>query len=203
MTSKYKVGLFLVVVILTASIYVMLPGEVKILADNTKTTFSVWNETKWITGGIEYDSLYNGTKKLTPSSVKVTQSTDSDNVTLITRLSIYSNGAKMAKFYIFNGAISDKEQFPVKEYVIISNGSGLVYQYDAKSLQYNGVTRDANSPESFGRNMKITWEGTPYYHKIIKLSTSGTLTLKYKITSTSEEFKIRLFDPDPGYSSSC
>jgi len=199
MANKYVLGSLTLVILLT-SIYIMLPGEVKISVGDSSTIFYVWESSQsypnghWVISGKEYSKLYNGSKRITANARSVTQENDGAHMT-ITRTA-KMGAATVIDTYIFDGTITDKELFPIAHTIQVINGAGLRYQYEAQKLVYDGGARDAASPEKFGRNMKIEWDGAPYYAKLTKLLTGGKLTLKWRVTSNDETYNVRLFDPE-------
>ena len=54
----------MIFVVLTSSIYFLLPDKVRIDVQNTKTIFKVFENENWILSGIEYTKLYEGTTNL-------------------------------------------------------------------------------------------------------------------------------------------
>ena len=61
--QKYYLG-FLILVILTSSVYIMLPDSVRIDIEPTKSTFKVWENDSWVISGVEYVNLFDGAAKM-------------------------------------------------------------------------------------------------------------------------------------------
>ena len=195
MVTKTHVGVLLLA-ILSVSIYVQMDEQVKLHVDNYKSVFSVWEDDKWVVSGKEYSRLFDGVKLSYADKREVTSEVNGNLVT-IKRLIEYKNGAKQINTYSFDGSIDDKELFPISHQIEMFNAKGKILEYTARELLYTGESRIATSPESFGHSMKVEWEGEPYIHKIYKYKwkDEAKLTLRYRIESDYEVYKIRLFDP--------
>ena len=62
--GKIKIYLgFLIFVILSSSVYIMLPENVKISVEKTRTKLFVW-ENKWVLGATEYITIWDGSTKM-------------------------------------------------------------------------------------------------------------------------------------------
>ncbi len=198
MADKYFVG-FLILVVLTSSIYIMLPSNVRIDIQKTRSLFYVWENESWVLAGIEYVNLFDGTAKMRAKN----RSLDFlivNNFTTVTRIANYKEGISTIEIYTFNGSTKDKELFPVKHEVRILNGKGKLFQYEIRKLLYTRETVwDVLSPQSFGHFVKVEWEEGNYYSRIYKYvnKDEGKLTVKYRIDSNDFTKKVRLFDPVP------
>ncbi|MCK5016700.1 MAG: LamG domain-containing protein, partial [Candidatus Peribacteraceae bacterium] len=112
----------------------------------------------------------------------------------------YPGTPKIVDTYFLDGKITDKEQFPVSHTIEIFNAKGLIFQYEVQRLVYTGDTVwGIDSPQSFGRNMKVEWDSSNYYSRIYKYKNKdeGKLTIKYRITEDYVKLNLRLFDPVP------
>jgi len=178
---------FLTFIIAVASVTVLLQGQnLKIKIENTKSTFSVFNNS-WSTSGIEYNSILNGTKKLALLNCKI-NSTLSEDISIINRTCFYNGNVSIVDIYLFNGKIDEKELFPVSHTISIINGQEYKFQYDIKSTKYVSEIND-----SF-----ILWKNMMVYYQdgyILKKHTATTINLVYPIKSDFEVYNIRLFDP--------
>lgn len=196
MANKYFVG-FLILVVLTSSIYIMLPGNVKIDITKTRSLFYVWENEGWVLSGIEYVNLFDGTAKMRAKN----RSLDFvivNNFTTVTRIANYKDGISTIEIYTFDGNTKDRELFPVNHEVRILNGEGKLFQYEIQKLLYTEETVwDILSPQSFGHSMKIEWEDGNYYSRIYKYvnKDEGKLTVKYRVDSNDFTKDVRLFDP--------
>ena len=202
--SKTQLG-YLLVVILSCSAYIVAQEEVKFKVSSYKSTICVWGGDYhydiicgkgWIRGGDEYSKLFRGTTRVYANSREVLETFDG-NKTNFTRVAITNDGPTLIDNYLFDGNVYDKEKVPIEHTITVINGSGLFYQYEANNLKYEGESRSATSPESFGNNIDIEWEGTPHIHKIYKYKYRDIckLTLKWRVESDYEVYTIRMFDP--------
>jgi hypothetical protein len=195
MATKKQIFGVLILVILSASIYIMLPEKVKIHVDNDKTSIYVWENAKWQLGGVEKNYLYNGTRMVTriSDSIFVNQSS-SGNLVNITRYAKYRNGAEVWDIYSFDGAIDDVEQIPISHNIVIKGAKGLFYRYVASSLTgYPGKLKLNGTEYNFGHNIKIQWQ-SGYNWAWLDYPSKG-LNVQYKVNSNLETFQIRMFDP--------
>lgn len=193
--KKYLIGFFLLV-ILTASVYVLLPDNIKISVEKTKTTFQVW-ENEWVLAGTERTILYDGTKKMRASSREIEYFIEGTK-TKIVRTAYFKEDIVAKDTYLFDGNTSDLEMYPVEHNVEILNGQGKLFVYEVNDLEYFGETKnDITSPQSFGHNIKIEWESGNYYSKIFKYKNKdvGKLTVKYRVDEHYKKYSVRLFDP--------
>lgn len=202
MAKKYWIG-FLVLVILTSSIYIMLPGNVRIDVQKTRTIFYVWENESWVLSGIEYVNLFDGSAKMRAKSRNINYSTEG-NITNIVRIANYKNNISTKETYTFDGSTKDVELFPINHEIIVYNatreGPEYILQYEVQKLLYTGETVwDISSPQSFGHMMKVEWEEGNYYSRIYKYKDKdeGKLTVKYRIDSNHFIKDVRLFDPVP------
>jgi len=197
MALKIKIVLgILFITILTTAIYVTYPNKLKMRIDNDKSTFYVFEDSRWKVSGREYNSLFDGSSKMNRISSKITVNisiNESVNTTTIIRITPYIRGPVIVDTYLFDGKITDKELFPVYHTVEIFNGSGFFYRYEVRDLVYGGESKklDTNYME-FGRNMKVEWTDKYRWARIYK---SGILKVQYDIPSDYEKYKVKLFDP--------
>ncbi|MHA1690045.1 MAG: hypothetical protein ACTSU7_00275 [Candidatus Heimdallarchaeaceae archaeon] len=184
-------------VLLTSSVYIMLPNEVRIDVEKTRTTFQVYEDGEWILSGVEYVNLFDGTKKMRASSRDLDYFIEG-NISTITRTANYKDGIITVEVYVFNGSSSDVRMYPVSHNIQVLNGEGKLLQYEVQKLLYDGETiKGIPSPQEFGHQMKVEWGEGNYYSRIWKYSgiDQGKLTVKYRIDSQFYEKDVRLFDP--------
>jgi len=194
--NKYHIG-FLILVVLTSSIYIMLPDNVRIDIQSTKSIFSVYEDDGWIVSGIEWVNLFDGTKKMRAKHREVFNYTDGDYI-VIKRNILYKDDITVNETYKFITTSTDIKLFPVEHEIIVKNGQNKILQYDVTKLLYTDETvKGITSPQSFGHKMKVEWDNGNYYSKIYKYKwrDEGKLTVKYRIENETAVYNVRLFDP--------
>lgn len=196
MNKKIVLG-FIFLMITSTAFYVTLPGQVKFRLDADKSTFYVLNDNnRWEVSGREYNNLYEGSSKLNRKASNITYDYDIEgNVTTITRRTPYIKGPLIVDTYTFDGGLEDITKFPLTHTVRIVNGSGLIYQYEVRDLEYDGVSRRVyENSMSFGKNMKVEWDQANYWARVYS---SGILKARWRVTSDDKLVRVRLFDPPP------
>lgn len=196
MITKKQLGMILLV-ILTSSIYVMIPDSVRIDIQPTKSIFKVYENNSWVISGTEYVNIFDGTKKMRAKSRQVTQEVNGNYISLY-RDAYYKDNISIHETYMFLTNSSDVTLFPVFHKINVKNGEGKLLQYEVTDLLYDGETiKDITSPQSFGHQMKVEWQDGNYYSKIYKYigRSKGKLTIKYRINESDANYKVRLFDP--------
>lgn len=201
MVKKIYLGI-LILVLLTASIYVLIPNKVRIDVETTYSTFKVYEE-GWVLAGTERTILWDGTKKMRASDRMVNYTVDG-NTTKIYRYAYFKEGCIVVDTYSFDGNVKDIERFPINHKIETNNCVGFLLDYEIKNLEYTGETSwDLENPSVFGHNMKVEWEDKNYYSRIYKYKDKdvGKLNIKYRIDSPIYSVDVRLFDPpgDIGY----
>jgi hypothetical protein len=192
MGTKINVGV-LVLVILASYTYITM-NDVRLKVNSASTTFYINENGTWTAKAYEYANLYNGTKLVKKINTDIiTDVNNTAKTVTIRRIIQYNNtqGTSLIDTYFFNGNINNVELFPIYHTIEVMNGTGLILKYDVKKLAYFGPTVNVISPQSFGK-MKITWQDGYYYSK---LSSAGTLTVKYKVNSSYNVYNVRVFDP--------
>ena len=185
----------LILVLLTASIYIFIPDKVKLTVEDTKSSFFVWEDDSWVLGATEYVHLYDGTKKMRASSRDVSYETIGD-ITTITRLASWKDNISTIDTYTFDSTTTDVTLFPISHTLEVTNAVGKIVHFEYRDILYNGETRVANSPESFGHQMKVEWNDGNYYAKVFQQSVaSDKLIIRYRPTSDYEVYNVRMFDP--------
>src|SRR3990167_1239241 len=152
--------------------------------------------------GTEYNSLYyqNPLKKLPKNSTGtkfsiINTSTDFTHEFLAKRTVPWGNLNRINDTWQFNGDIKDLGKFPVLHKIEVMDAKGLIYEYKVTGLIYDGPTTNLPLTQtfaSFGKDMQVAWSPGFYY---ARLTSSGTLTIRYNVTSNYEVFYNRLFDP--------
>ena len=201
MAKKYIIGV-LVLVLLTSSIYILLPDSVRIDVGKTYSTFKVWENDSWILAGQEYTLMFDGTKKMRASSRTVEHFVEGEIIKIV-RIANFKNNVTVIDTYTFDGNEKDVKLFPISHQVNVLNGEGYILVYEVTKLDYSGETiKDILSPQEFGHNMRIEWESGNYYSRIWGYANrdEGKLTVKYRPDSINFTKKVRLFDP-PGNNS--
>ena len=197
MAKKYVVGI-LVLIILTASVYVLFPNNVRIDVGETYSTFKVWENGSWVLAGKEYTLMFDGTRKMRASSRNVEQFVDGEIIKII-RTANFKNNVTVIDTYTFDGTVKDVELFPISHGINVLNGEGYILVYEVTKLKYFGETvkNIRYSPQSFGHKMKVEWEDGNYYSRIWKYANrdEGKLTVKYRPDSVNFTKQVRLFDP--------
>ena len=194
--QKYILG-FLILVVLTASIYFMIPGSVRIDIGNTYSTFKVWENDSWTLSGQEYTLLFDGTTKMRANE-RVVNYTIEGNETTAYRYAYFKEGCLARDTYVFDGSTDDVTLFPVSHEIETFNCEGFLLVYEVKKLEYFGSTDYAiGSAHEFGHNMKVEWEDGNYYERLYKYKgkDEGKLTIKYRVEDTYLKKNVRLYDP--------
>jgi len=128
------------------AVTVIFPNNVKLKVDLKKSTFYIFENGKWVTSGIEYNLLYNGTKTISDKGVADIKTETVGDSIKVTRTVSYLNGAKITDTYLFLGNMTDIEQFPFYHTIEIFNATGLDYWYEIRNLRYSDLTKDVQSP---------------------------------------------------------
>ena len=192
-TQKFILG-FLTLVILSSSIYILLPENVRIDIENTKTTFKVWEDNSWVLSGIEYTKIYDGTTLLRANSRSLSNSINGNKTTII-RTSNFKDNITTIDTYEFDGDIKGVENVPVNHEIKILNAEGKILQYEVGNILYTGETKEIDSPFSFGHKMKLDWDSGDYYSKVLNYSSNDKIIIKYKINSSEFVKNVKLSDP--------
>ncbi|MDP2671963.1 MAG: hypothetical protein Q8O68_00450, partial [Candidatus Daviesbacteria bacterium] len=203
--TKYLFGTLLIILVSVSLTSIYFGENARIDVGKDKTSFFVNEDSSWVISGVEYNKLYNGSKLLSKISSKTAVQTEIDNssnLVTITRTTPYSSGGLVVDTYIFDGKIDNIKLFPISHQVEIYNVTGCgsnqcIYQYEVRNLLYDGVSRVAYSPESFGRNMVVEWQDGYYSAKVFQQKRFDKLIIRYRINNSYESFYVRLFDPVP------
>ena len=101
MAKKYYIGI-LILVILTASVYVLLQDKIRIDVKETYSTFKVYEDDNWVLAGTERTILWDGAKKMRAASRVVNYTVDG-NATKIYRYAFFKEDCLAVDIYSFDG----------------------------------------------------------------------------------------------------
>jgi len=196
MAKKLLVG-FLVLAILSASLYIILPDKVRVDVSNTRTQYSVFENGSLVLGGTEYVNLFDGTKKMRAKNRETSQEVW-DGIIRIKRKSLWKDNITTIQTYTFNGSSTDVEHVPVSNEFRCINCVGKIVHYEFRDILYEGITRPAFSPEEFGHNMKVEWQDGYSWAKFFQQKVaSDKLIIRYRPDSDDVTYEVRMFDPPP------
>jgi len=196
--GKYWLSGFILLGVLTASVYFVFNDEVRIDITKTRSIFKVYEDGEWVISGIEYVNLFDGAAKMRAKNRSLETIIGEDNITRVTRIANYKDEISTIEIYTFNPNVEDVELFPISHSIQVLNAEGKLLQYEVQKLLYTGETVwDVSSPQSFGHKMKVEWQDGNYYSRIYKYKNrdEGKLTIKYRIDSDDYSKNVRLFDP--------
>ncbi len=185
---------FLIFVILASSVYFLMPDNVRIDIENTRTKYSVYENDSWVLAATEYVNIYDGTTKMRAKSRELIYWNDSFNV-YTQRKSVWKDNITTIQTYVFNKSAENVEDFPTENKFECFNCEGKIVHYEIRDILYEGETKVIESPFSFGHNMKIEWGESSYYSKVFQQKSSDKIIIKYKPNSDYEIYYVRLFDP--------
>ena len=195
----------LTIFLATGVVYVLWDDAgLKVRVDSDKTTFYVLEESRWRVSGREINSLWDGSSKLNRDLANTVVTTFYDlerNTSRVIRTTAYQRGSTIVDTYVFDGDNTDVTLFPVNHTIEIYNGEGFIYQYEVRDLVYTGSTiKNVDSPQSFGRSMKVRWDEGSYWNTLYK---SGILKVRWRIDTDYVVLSNRLFDPNCGGATNC
>jgi len=197
-SSKLKtvLGLFLIVVILSSSIYFLMPDTVRIDIEKTRTKYSVYEDNSFILAATEYVNLFDGTKKMRAKSRELTFWNDS-SMAYVQRRSEWKEGIVTIQTYTFDKDADEVQDFPKENKFECINCMGKIVHYEVRDILYNGDTKVIDSPFEFGHNMKMEWQDGAYYSKVFQQKVaSDKIIVKYKPSDDFETYYVRLYDPE-------
>jgi len=193
MGTKINIGVLLLV-ILTASIYILLPGQIRIDIQETKSIYRVYEDGKLTLAATERVNLFDGTAKMRASDRSV-EFTEEDGIITIERIAYYKDSISIIEHYVFDSAISDIRQVPIEHETICFNCVGKILQFEYKDILYDGETENIISPFKFGHRMELTWQDGAYLEKVYQQISVDKIILRYRPTENHQVFLTRLFDP--------
>jgi len=194
MATKIYLGAFLILVVLSVSIYFLMPEKVKISIEKTRAKYFVWEDESWVQSATEYVNLYDGTTKMRAKSRELDYWNDSNNA-YAKRTSLWKDEIKTIQTYTFKIDNQEVEQFPISNKFECFNCEGKIVHYEIRDILYDGPTQIITSPFSFGHNMKIEWQEGSYYSKVFQQIVSDKIIIKYRPQDNDEIYSVRLFDP--------
>ena len=184
-------------IVLSTSIYIFMPDNIKISVENTRTKYSVWEDESWTLSATEYINLYDGTTKMRAKSRDVSYNI-TDNITTIIRISLWKDNIKTIDTYKFDSTVKDVEFIPIEHKLECFNCKGKIVHYEYRDIVYNDVTRKAISPECFGLNMKIEWQENDEFMwaKLYQQKyASDKLIIRYRPDTDYNVYFVRMYDP--------
>lgn len=196
--TKVLIGVLIATLMFLGPAIIQFSDRAKIDVEPTYTNFNVKEGSYWYLAGKETNQLYNGSTLIKPLATAPLISTHvvpNHSINVI-RETYYPNGVVVRDHYFMEGDGTPAiEKFPVSHTVEIINGKGLIYQYSASKLKYDGDTvKNVQSPQSFGHNMKLTWDNRSYWNTLYG-GTTDTLKAKWKVNDDHYLVSVRLFDP--------
>lgn len=196
MVKRIIFSIFLVFVVLTSSVYFLMPDKIRIDVENTRTKYSVYEIGSLTLAATEYVNLYDGTTKMRAiGGREITYWNDSEFV-YAKRTSVWKDNITTIQTYTFDKDASDVENLPLENKFECFNCEGKIVHYEIRDILYDGETKLIESPFSFGHNMKIEWEDGAYYSKVFQQKVaSDKIIIKYRPQSNYEDYFVRLFDP--------
>ncbi len=196
MATKHYLGAALILVILSSSVYFLMPDKVRVDVEKTRTKYSVMEEGKFVLGATEYVNLYDGSTMMRALSRELKIWNDSDYA-YASRISKWKDNLTTIHDYILNIDNVNVEDFPFENKLLCINCQGKIVQYEIRDILYEGETDYIKSPFSFGHNMKIEWDDRAYYSKVFQQKyASDKIIIKFKPDKDYETFSVRLFDPE-------
>ncbi|MFA5132999.1 MAG: hypothetical protein WC444_06760 [Candidatus Paceibacterota bacterium] len=202
-TTKITIG-FLILTILSVSIYIMLPEGAKIVVSDTNTKLYVWEDSSWELGATETVKLYNGSKLMTAKSRSHGYENISETEFHLIRNVTYASNITVQQTYVFNPMLDKVDFVSLSSIIRCLNCKGKILQVEYSNLEgFTEATRDAISPENFGHNIRIIWQNGAYYAKVRQLVGEDKLTIKYKPIINDEIFNIEMNNPQKKIIKNC
>ena len=186
----------LTMILLTSSIVILMPENVRIDIEERKTIYRVFIDGSWELGATEYVYLWDGSTKMRAKSRNLSYEIIGD-ITTITRIATWKDNITTYDVYTFDSTKDDIELVPLNHEVTCVNCVGKIISFEYRDLvDINETKSDVTSPQEFGNRMKIEWEEGNYYAKIFKQkTTSDKFILKYRPTENVEIYNVRMYDP--------
>lgn len=194
--NKYILGL-LTLVILTSSIYILMPEKVRIDFQPTRNIFYVYINGTFELSAKEYVRVFDGTTLMKANDRQLWYRINTDNSSIY-KSADFKNGIRIKEQVYFNNNPESVENVPVYHKVCFTNATGKIFEYLITDITYSDETKSIVSPFSFGKRMKLYFQEGYYYAKVTNNKVSpDKIQVKYKISSDYECFNVRLFDPIP------
>ena len=172
----------------------MWPENIRIDFEKTKTIYSVYEDGRFVPKATEYIRLFDGTKLMRASSRNVDYDIKND-ITIVTRTSVFKDGIISIDTYTFDHNEADIVNVPIRTEHCFQNAQGKIHEYQIDKIDYEGETKFITSPFEFPP-MKVTWEDGSHSAKVYnyKIATDK-VKIRYRINESLKCFEIRLFDP--------
>ena len=185
----------LILVILTASMYVLFSGmDLRIDVNTDNTVFKSNSTGNWEVTSTETMWFTNANTRIYAIDRLVYTENTSIGFDIIRNVT-WKYGIKSEHHYVFKADVKSKESFPIDEYILIYNATDKILQYEIRDFNYNDYTKDISSPFSYGRNMKVSWDTNAYFHKVYNQISGDKILLKWKVNSDVYRVDVRMFDP--------
>lgn len=195
MVYKKWIGILLVV-ILSSSVYFVLPDKLKISVEKTNTKYYVYTNDSWDLAATEYVYLFDGTTKMRAKTRELSYFIDSENnVTYINRTSTWKDNITTIDEYVFSGMVNDIRKIPIRHTVNCINCVGKILQFEYRDISYFNETKKITSPFSFEKHMELDWQDGAYYSKVFQQKSSDKIIIKYRPKYDVDFFDVRLYDP--------
>ena len=185
---------YLLLIILAASFAIILPGQIRIDVQNTKTIYKVYEDDSWVLAAIGRVNLFDGTAKMRANYREISYIEDSGIIT-IRRVAMYKDDISTTEIYTFDSSKSDVELVPISHETTCYKCVGKILQFEYRDILYDGETKDISSPFSFGHRMKLTWQDGAYRAKVYQQAVTDKIILRYRPTEDYQIFNTRMFDP--------
>ena len=196
-TIQQNIMMSIILVVLSSSIYVMLPNTLRLDIGKTYSTFKTYEDDTWVLAGKEYSQLYDGTALMRAKS-RTVETYEDMGLTYIVRTAKFKDNITLTDTYEFNRSDDNVNKFPISHQINILNAVGKIFHYQVTELEYTGETvKDIVSPQKFGHNMVVEWYPSNYYSKIYKYSGKdvGKLIIRYRPDSDNYSTSVRIFNP--------
>ena len=194
MATKITLGT-LILVILSASIYIMLPDQVRLDFEDTRTLFKTYDGSSWQLEGKEYVRVFDGTKKMLAKDRDVRYVIGTYDTTVIRTADMYRDDVFVKETYTFDNNVIDIKDVPISHEICFYNATGKIFEYLITDILYTGPTMDISSPFEFSDNMKVTFDEGYYRAKVYQQKSPDKIIVRYRIDSDYECFNVKLFDP--------
>ncbi len=183
-------------VILTTSFYILMPEKVRIDFEKTRTIFKVYEEGKFVTSGIEYVRIFDGTRLMRAKNRTINYIL-LDEITIVNRQSSFKERIVIDEIYEFDNEVINVENVPVSHKICFTNAKDKIFEYMIDRIEYDGETKDITSPFEFGKNMKLTFQDGYYRAKVYNYKyATDKIKIRYRVTDDYQCFDVRLFDPE-------
>lgn len=185
----------LFLVVLTGTLYITMPENVRIDFSETKTVFKIWENEKFVTSGTEYTRIFDGSTLMRAKERSLNYSII-DNITQVKRVAVFKDNIIVADTYLFDNNAKDVKDVPVNHEICFVNAKDKIFEYLVQDITYEGETKEITSPFSFGKRMNVDFQEGYYSAKVVNNKiASDKIVIRYKVNDDFKCFDIRLFDP--------